>query len=66
MNPSLSTTKVDQGELFSMLLRLHPLESGQVSPGSGNPMQAAFLEMVRQGDPMLAERLHQPNQRRPY
>ena len=56
----------DSGELFSMLLRLHPTEPGMVSPSSGNQVQGAFLDMVRQGDPALAEWLHTPNQRRPY
>jgi CRISPR-associated endoribonuclease Cas6 len=49
-----------------MLLRLHPVEPGQVSPSSGNQVQAAFLDMVRQGDPALADWLHAPNQHRPY
>lgn len=56
----------DSGELFSMLLRLHPIEPGLVSPSSGHQVQAAFLDMVRQGDPALADWLHAPNQRRPY
>ena len=56
----------DRGELFSLLLRLHPTEVGQVAPGAGNLVQAAFLDMVRQGDPALAEQLHAPNQRRPF
>src|SRR5438132_12632570 len=55
-----------RGELFSMLLRLHPIEPGLVSPSSGNQVQAAFLDMVRQGDPALADWLYVPNQRRPY
>src|SRR5205823_13168900 len=56
----------DSGELFSMLLRLHPTEPGMVSPSSGNQVQGAFLDMVRQGDAALAEWLHTPNERRPY
>lgn len=55
-----------RGELFSLLLRLHPIEAGQVLLGAGNQVQAAFLDMVRQGDAALAEWLHTPNQRRPY
>ena len=61
-----TTPQTEKGELFSMLLRLHPIEVGQVSPSSGNQLQAAFLDMVRQGDPSLATWLHTPNQRRPY
>jgi CRISPR-associated endoribonuclease Cas6 len=56
----------DRGELFSFLLRLHPTEPGQIAPGAGNQVQAAFLDMVRQGDPALSDWLHKPNQRRPY
>ncbi len=56
----------ERGELFSFLLRLHPVEAGQVTPGAGNQVQAAFLDMVRQGDPALSDWLHKPNQRRPY
>src|SRR5450759_3162221 len=56
----------DRGALFSFLLRLHPTEPGQIAPGAGNQVQAAFLGMVRQGDPALSDWLHRPNQRRPY
>lgn len=56
----------EQGELFSILLRLQPAEAGRVSPGSGSQVHAAFLDIVRQSDPVLAERLHQPDQRRPF
>jgi CRISPR-associated endoribonuclease Cas6 len=59
-------SQAENGELFSMLMRLHPIEAGQVSLSSGNQIQAAFLDMVRQGDPSLATWLHTPNQRRPY
>lgn len=61
-----SSTETERGELFAMLLRLHPSEKGQVTPGAGNQLQAAFLDLVRQGDPQLSEWLHTPNQRRPY
>ncbi len=65
-NSQASSTSTNRGELFSMLLRLHPIEPGLVSPSSGSQVQAAFLDMVRQGDPDLADWLHVPNQRRPY
>jgi CRISPR-associated endoribonuclease Cas6 len=55
-----------QGQLFSMLLRLHPCERGQVSLSAGNQIQAAFLDLVRQSDAALAAWLHTPNQRRAY
>lgn len=61
-----TSSNVERGELFSLLLRLHPIEEGLVALGAGNQVQAAFLDMVRQGDPALAEWLHTPNQRRPY
>ncbi len=63
---AVSSSRQDRGELFSMLLRLHPKEPGMVQPGAGNQVQAAFLDMVQQSDPALAEWLHAPNQRRPY
>ena len=56
----------ERGELFSVLLRLHPVEAGWVSPSSGSQAHAAFLDIVHQNDPVLAEQLHQPNQRRPF
>lgn len=37
-----------------------------VAPGAGNHVQGAFLDMVQQSDPALADWLHAPNQRRPY
>lgn len=63
---SASSASSERGELFSLLLRLHPREAGEVVPGAGNQVQAAFLDMVRQADPVLADWLHRPNQRRPY
>lgn len=63
---SSETPSAERGELFSLILRLHPRGPGYVSPGAGNQVQAAFLDIVRQGDPALSERLHTPNQRRPY
>lgn len=57
---------IERGELFSILLRLHPIEEGWVSPSSGSQAHAAFLEIVHQNDPTLSEQLHQPNQRRPF
>ncbi len=56
----------EQGALFSILLRLHPIETGRVSPSSGSQVHAAFLDIVRQNDPELAEKLHEPDQRRPF
>src|SRR2546426_5741449 len=56
----------ERGELFSILLRLHPIEAGWVSPSSGSQAHAAFLDIVHQNDATLAEQLHQPNQRRPF
>src|SRR5260370_12530473 len=56
----------ERGELFSILLRLHPIEVGWVSPSAGREAHAAFLDIVRQNDEALAEQLHQPNQRRPF
>jgi CRISPR-associated endoribonuclease Cas6 len=63
---NLATFPAPQGELFSLLLRLHPIAPGYVSPSSGTQMQAAFLDLIRQSDPALAAWLHAPNQRRPY
>jgi len=64
LKPSSRIT--ERGELFSILLRLHPIEAGWVSPSSGSQAHAAFLDIVHQNDPTLAEQLHQPNQRRPF
>ncbi len=61
-----SPSNTERGELFSILLRLHPVEAGSVSPSSGTQAHAAFLDIVRQSDPVLAEQMHQPNQRRPF
>src|SRR2546426_10885749 len=60
------TTLFRSGELFSILLRLHPIEVGWVSPSAGREAHAAFLDIVRQNDEAMAEQLHQPNQRRPF
>ena len=61
-----NSTITERGELFSMLLRLHPVKAGWVSPSSGSraqlPFWTSFTRMIR----LLAELLHQPNQRRPF
>jgi CRISPR-associated endoribonuclease Cas6 len=62
----LVSTSTAQGELFSLLLRLHPTSQGHAPSSSGAQVQAAFLDLIRQSDPALAERLHAPNHRRPY
>ncbi len=64
--PVSSRPQPEQGELFSLLLRLHPTEQGFVSASAGSQVQAAFLGLIRQSDPALSEWLHAPNQRRPY
>lgn len=56
----------EKGELFSLLLRLHPVQAGFISPSTGPHVQAAFLNLVRSEDEALATWLHEPNQRRPY
>lgn len=61
-----SSSSVRQGELFAFQLRLHPRKAGRVAANAGSQIQAAFLDLVRQIDPALAEALHTPNQRRPY
>lgn len=49
-----------------MQLRLHPLASGSVEANAGPQLQGAFLDLVRQADPTLADELHIPDRRRPY
>ena len=49
---------LERGELFSILLRLHPIEVGWVSPSAGREAHAAFLDIVRQNNADLAEQLH--------
>ncbi|MDQ2714331.1 MAG: CRISPR-associated endoribonuclease Cas6 [Chloroflexota bacterium] len=66
LSSSVDIEQNKRGELFSMLLRLHPKEEGMVQPGAGHQVQAAFLDIVRQSDAALADWLHTPNQRRPY
>ena len=65
-NSQPNSGNTERGELFAILLRLHPVESGWVSPTSGNQAHAVFLDIVRQSDPELAERLHQADKRRPF
>ena len=64
--PQSVSLNTERGELFSILLRLHPVEVGWVSPSSGSQAHAAFLDIVHQNDPVLAEQLHLPNKRRPF
>jgi len=68
--PALETVaeppEVAEGRLYSVVLRLHAIGPGRVQAGSGSQAHAAFLDILRQHDPALAERLHQSNERRPF
>jgi CRISPR-associated endoribonuclease Cas6 len=66
MHSRTDVLNTERGELFAIMLRLHPVEAGWLSPTSGSQAHAAFLDIVRQSDPELAERLHQADQRRPF
>ena len=51
--PQSVSLNTERGELFSVLLRLHPVEAGWVSPSSGSQAHAAFLDIVHQNDPAI-------------
>src|SRR5258708_2754048 len=63
---SFSHQSASRNEVIALQLRLHPREAGWVAANAGPQLQAAFLDLVRQTDPALAEELHVPNRRRPY
>ncbi len=50
--------------LYSLLLRLRPVEAGTLMAFSGDMVHAAFLDWVRSAAPEVAEWLHDGNRRR--
>lgn len=52
--------------LFSSILRLHALHEAAVPAAHGRLAHAAFLDLIRQADPTVAEQLHNTNGRKPF
>ncbi len=52
--------------LYSSVIRLHALQSGSIPQTHGNLAHAAFLDLVRQVAPELAQALHDRNAPQPF
>ncbi|MBI1800750.1 MAG: hypothetical protein HYR71_03875 [Chloroflexi bacterium] len=52
--------------LYSSVLRLHAIHDGALEPTQGHHAHAAFLHIVEQVDPILSQRLHDSNARKPF
>ena len=52
--------------LYAVVLRLAATRSGAISPDHGDYARAALLNLIRQGDSPLAEKLHDTNAHKPY
>ncbi len=52
--------------IFSVMLQLRPVApmTGQIE--AGYQVHAAFLDLIRQADPLLSQQLHDMNQRKPF
>jgi len=51
----------DQGMLFSIVMKLHPVQDGTIPATVGHQAHAAFLDTVKRADAALAEVLHHPS-----
>lgn len=60
MNSDRGTRKErKQGMLYSIALRLHPVQEGSIPATAGHQAYAAFLDTVRRADKALAKVLHE-------
>ncbi|MDQ2888452.1 MAG: CRISPR system precrRNA processing endoribonuclease RAMP protein Cas6 [Chloroflexota bacterium] len=60
----MSTTAATSAKLYSLQLKLRPLERGTLMPFSGELVHGAWLKWVREAAPDVATMLHEGNQRR--
>lgn len=56
----------NDGTLASVWVQLRPLETGQLNVHAGFLAHAAFLDLLHQVDPALAQVLHDLNHRKPF
>jgi CRISPR-associated endoribonuclease Cas6 len=59
-------TSAAPAKLYSLLLRLRPLEYGTLMPFSGELVHAAWLDWIRNATPDVSTSLHDGNQRRMF
>ncbi len=59
-------TSAAPAKLYSLLLKLRPLEYGTLMPFSGELVHAAWLDWIRNAAPEVSASLHDGNQRRMF
>ena len=52
--------------LYALMLKLRPRVAGDILPNAGQLAHAALLAWLKEVDPVLAARLHEPNNDRPF
>jgi CRISPR/Cas system endoribonuclease Cas6 (RAMP superfamily) len=52
--------------LVSAVIKVRPVAEGQIPIGSGRAVQALFYEWLTKVNPVLAEKLHDSNQVKPF
>jgi hypothetical protein len=60
----MNTVAATSAKLYSLQLRLRPLERGTLMPFSGELVHGAWLKWIRETAPDVATMLHEGNQRR--
>jgi CRISPR-associated endoribonuclease Cas6 len=53
-------------DLYALIIRLTAAQSGQLRASAGRLSHAAFLDILRQVDPDVAQQLHDTNGRKPF
>ncbi|MGQ9721243.1 MAG: CRISPR system precrRNA processing endoribonuclease RAMP protein Cas6 [Candidatus Jordarchaeum sp.] len=53
-------------DLIDLWIEMVATDSGRVKPFTGHLVRGTLLALIRNADPELAQRLHEPHQQRPY
>src|SRR5260221_9133429 len=61
-----TSTNQQSSHLYALMLKLRPRAAGEVLPNAGQLAHAALLAWLKEVDPALAARLHEPNNDRPF
>jgi CRISPR-associated endoribonuclease Cas6 len=59
-------TNQRKSHIYALMLKLRPRAAGDILPNAGQLAHAALLAWLKEVDPALAARLHEPNNDRPF
>src|ERR1700680_3238489 len=66
LSPTIVSTESAEKTVYALVLRMTASGTLRMYPDSGRLVHAAFLDVIRQIDPALSEKLHGDNERKLY